>query len=242
MASPGAPPVEIQVQATGPHGLRGGLFFARSPLPPATLDAVTDTSPPDAKRALRAELLARRRALPAEDRRERSRAIAARLEALEPFRAARTVALYAPLGAEVDATLALPAPLARGATVLFPRAAPGSLRLAFARCAPVDLVRGPFGALEPPVSAPDASPDEIDCVLMPGVAFSEDGLRLGRGGGHYDATLAAMPRAFRVGLAFDVQIVPSLPREPHDAALDAVVTETRTLVFRRPVRARGRPP
>lgn len=195
---------------------------------------MTDTRPPDAKRALRAELLARRRALGPEERRERSRAIAARLEALERFRAARTVALFAPLGAEVDATLALPAALARGASVLFPRAVPGSLRLAFARCAPADLVRGPFGALEPPASAAEPSPDEIDCVVMPGVAFSEDGLRLGRGGGHYDATLAAMPRAFRIGLAFDAQIVPALPREPHDASLDAVVTESRTLRFTRP--------
>jgi 5-formyltetrahydrofolate cyclo-ligase len=68
---------------------------------------------------------------------------------------------------------------------------------------------------------------------MPGVAFSEDGLRLGRGGGYYDATLGALPAAARIGLAFDVQLVPALPREPHDARMDAIVTDARVLAFRR---------
>jgi 5-formyltetrahydrofolate cyclo-ligase len=54
--------------------------------------------------------------------------------------------------------------------------------------------------------------------------------RMGRGGGHYDATLPALGRqAVRVGLAFDVQIVPALPVEPHDAAVDLVATESRLI-------------
>jgi 5-formyltetrahydrofolate cyclo-ligase len=117
--------------------------------------------------------------------------------------------------------------------LVFPRSIPGERRLAFARAAPGALVRGPLGALEPPPGAPEVALDEIECVLVPGVAFSEDGLRLGRGGGYYDATLKHMPRARRVGLAFDAQVLPALPREPHDVPLDAVVTETRTLVFPR---------
>lgn len=141
------------------------------------------------------------------------------------------VALYAPLGTEVDATEIARRALARGARVVFPRAVPGERRLAFARCEPAELVTGPFGAAEPPARAPEVDPGDVGCIVLPGVAFSLDGLRLGRGGGHYDATLNAMPRAARVGLAFDAQIVPALPREPHDASLDVVVTEARTLVF-----------
>ena len=68
---------------------------------------------------------------------------------------------------------------------------------------------------------------------MPGVGFSEDGFRLGRGGGFYDATLPLLARAVRVGLAFEVQIVPTLPRDRNDAPVDAVVTESRVLAFRR---------
>ena len=121
---------------------------------------------------------------------------------------------------------------ARGARLAFPRAGPDR-HLAFALCAPADLVRGALGAAEPPPWAPAVDPRELGCILMPGVAFSEDGLRLGRGGGYYDATLRDLPDAARVGLAFDAQIVPTLPREAHDATMDAVVTETRVLSFRR---------
>jgi 5-formyltetrahydrofolate cyclo-ligase len=92
---------------------------------------------------------------------------------------------------------------------------------------------GPLGALEPPAGAPEVARDAIECVLVPGIAFSPDGHRLGRGGGYYDATLAAMPRAARVGVAFDLQLVAALPAEAHDARLDALVTEARVLLFRR---------
>jgi 5-formyltetrahydrofolate cyclo-ligase len=183
------------------------------------------------KRALRAELLRARAGLGEDERRARSAAIADRLEDLPAFRAARTLAIYAPLGTEVDTAEIARRATQRGARVLYPRAVAGERRLAFAPAGPGTLVRGAFGALEPPAGAAEVALDDIDCAVVPGVAFSADGVRLGRGGGHYDATLERMPRAARVGLAFDVQLVATLPREPHDAALDAVVTEARTLRF-----------
>jgi 5-formyltetrahydrofolate cyclo-ligase len=190
-------------------------------------------TPSETKQALRAELSARRARLGADERAAHALAIAERIDALAAFRDAGTVALYAALGAEVDATRITGAALVRGARVVFPRSVAGGRRLAFARCDPADLVRGPFGAAEPPPGAPEVDVAEIGCVVLPGVAFSLDGLRLGRGGGHYDATLEAMPHAARIGVAYDLQLVPTLPREPHDAPLDAVVTEARTLLFER---------
>jgi 5-formyltetrahydrofolate cyclo-ligase len=197
------------------------------------LNADSPTSPSDAKRALRSELIAARARIPQEARAEKSRAIADRIEALAPFRDARVIALYAPLGTEVDGIGLAKRALGRGATVVFPRAVPGERRLAFARCALGELVRGPLGAGEPPAGSPEVAPDEIGCVVLPGVGFSEDGFRLGRGGGYYDATLRTMPGAARLGVAYDVQVLAALPREPHDAALDALVTESRTLFFGR---------
>jgi 5-formyltetrahydrofolate cyclo-ligase len=191
------------------------------------------TGAAEAKKALRSRLLAVRAGVRPEARAEKSRAIADRLEALAAFRAARVVALYAPLGTEVDTSEIARRAMARGATVVFPRAVAGERRLAFAPCAPAELVRGPFGAGEPPANAREVAPGDVGCVVVPGVGFSEDGHRLGRGGGHYDATLEALAGAARVGVAFDAQVVPALPREPHDAALDALVTESRTLVFAR---------
>ncbi len=191
-----------------------------------------DTSQRDAKRALRAELIARRARLGPEERAERSRAVADRIEQLAAFRDAPVVALYAALGTEVDPAEIARRAIARGVRVAFPRAGPGR-RLAFAVCAPGELVPGPLGAAEPPAGAPALEPGALGCIVVPGVAFSEDGLRLGRGGGYYDATLRELPGVARVGLAFDAQVVATLPREAHDVPVDAVVTESRVLSFRR---------
>jgi 5-formyltetrahydrofolate cyclo-ligase len=187
----------------------------------------------DRKRALRSELIAARARMSPDERRTKSLAIAERIDELPAFRAAGTIAVYAPLGTEVDALEIARRASARGARLLFPRSVPGQRQLAFAQGDVGALVRGPLGALEPPPGSSEVALEEIDCVIMPGVAFSEDGLRLGRGGGYYDATVQRMPRAVRVGLAFDAQIVPALPREAHDESVDAVVSESRLLRFDR---------
>ena len=191
------------------------------------------------KRTLRTRLVARRAQLDLVARQTLSRAVVERLNALPGFAEARTVAVYAPLGAEVDIG-ALPSVLAeRGVRVVYPRIREGDRHLDFASCRRDALVRGPFAALEPPADAAEVAAGEVACVLVPAVAFSEEGFRLGRGGGFYDTTLAAMPDAFRIGLAYDFQVVPSMPREAHDAAMDAVVTERRTLRFERAARQSG---
>jgi 5-formyltetrahydrofolate cyclo-ligase len=182
------------------------------------------------KKDLRAAVGAARRELSLEDRAARSRAIAERVAALPVFAAARTVALYAPMGAEVDtAPIALLA-LEAGKRIAYPRQRGTDREMGFATCAAAALVAGPLRTQEPPADAPAVPLDELDLVIVPGLAFDPSCRRLGRGGGHYDATLACVPRrAARVGVAFEVQIVPEVPEEPHDAPLDAVVTEARIL-------------
>ena len=85
-----------------------------------------------------------------------------------------------------------------------------------------DLVEGPFG----PQPADDAARLTPDVVIVPLLAFTADGHRLGQGGGHYDRWLADNPVP-SIGLAWDMQLVDSLPLEPHDRHLDAIVTPTR---------------
>ena len=189
----------------------------------------------DRKRALRAELIAARARLGATVRLVASRAIAERLISLGPFRGADTVGLYSPLGTEVDVTPIARAVLARGGRVAFPRSVPGERRMVFCACPPEGLVRGPFGAGEPPPGARELPLSEIPCFVIPGIGFSRDGLRLGRGGGHYDVTLKQAATAYRIGVGFHLQLLPELPREPHDVPLDAVVTERETLHFSRQV-------
>ncbi|MCX9147866.1 5-formyltetrahydrofolate cyclo-ligase [Erythrobacter sp. WG] len=87
-----------------------------------------------------------------------------------------------------------------------------------------DLEVGPFGILQPSADAEALVPDVL---FVPLVGFTADGARLGQGGGHYDRWLAEQRPALAVGLAWDAQACETLPTEPHDVPLDAVVTPTR---------------
>ena len=89
-----------------------------------------------------------------------------------------------------------------------------------------DLVDGPFG----PQLDSQSSPAVPDVLFVPLLAFTETCERLGQGGGHYDRWLGANPAKTAIGLAWDIQLLDSLPLEPHDRPLAAVVTPTR--IFR----------
>jgi 5-formyltetrahydrofolate cyclo-ligase len=192
---------------------------------------VTTTGQRAAKDALRARMVALRAGTDPAAREAASRAIAARLSELPAWRSARTVALYAPLGAEVDTREIARLAVAAGKRLAWPRLARSGRAMEFACCAPAELVPGPARALEPPASAPALAGASIDLVVVPGVAFDPRGGRLGRGRGHYDATLAGLPASVaRLGVAFDAQVVEGIPAEPHDVPLDGVVTETRVLL------------
>lgn len=86
---------------------------------------------------------------------------------------------------------------------------------------------GALGILTPP--SKEACTDSVDLVLVPGLAFSPRGGRLGYGAGYYDRWLAGHPAATRVGLGFEFQLSEQVPLAPHDEPLDYVVTERRLI-------------
>lgn len=87
-----------------------------------------------------------------------------------------------------------------------------------------DLSDDPYGIKQP---AGDAQVILPDVVFVPLIGFTASLDRLGQGGGHYDRWLSEHPGRLAIGLAWDVQLCDSLPTEPHDMMLDAVVTPTR---------------
>ncbi len=95
-----------------------------------------------------------------------------------------------------------------------------------------DLVPGKHGIDQPAPDCPDLPTEQIDVILVPGIAFDSTCARLGRGAGFYDRFLAdPRVRAAKIGVAFDEQIVDAVPMDRWDVRLDAVVTPTR--VFER---------
>jgi 5-formyltetrahydrofolate cyclo-ligase len=174
---------------------------------------------------LRRSLRERRAELPEAHVRTASAAVCAAASALSAFIAARTIALYAATRGEVDPTALRDALHARAADVAYPRVVSTvPPLLAFCRVAPGEsLGAGRFGILEPRAAAA-VDDGDLDLIFIPGIAFSRDGHRLGFGHGYYDRALAAAPRAVRVGLCHEFQLVDRLPPRPGDEPVDLILT------------------
>ena len=150
--------------------------------------------------------------------------IRARLRKIGPYRDARRVGAYHPIGSEIDTRGIMQELLSSGREVCLPAVAGGGLE--FRRVSgPADLEEGALGIMEPRGSC--AACAGLDAVLVPAVGVSAGGARLGYGRGHYDRYRAGSGAA-RIALALEKQVC-RIPEEPHDAPMDWVVTEDRTI-------------
>ena len=90
-----------------------------------------------------------------------------------------------------------------------------------------NLISSSMGILEPdPFNSIKISPVEIDFILVPGIGFTRDGKRLGRGGGFYDKYLEkTLPQTLKIGVAFSLQIIDTMRTENHDVPVDLLITD-----------------
>lgn len=181
------------------------------------------------KSQIRQELLAQRRALSPSQQSSLGGSVQ---EACLHFIASlsfepSTVGLYAPILGEVPTQALFRFFAGSGAGVFYPRVDSASDSLHYlAVQKSSELVEGSYQIPEPPVGAAKAS--SLDLMIVPGVAFDTEGRRLGYGKGYYDR-LKDFPVQLRIGLAYDFQIVSSLPQEEHDLLCDVVVSEKRLI-------------
>ena len=181
-----------------------------------------------AKAALRQTILARRDAANVASRNSNSQTITQKLRALPAYRTANVVAAYASFGSEIDTSEFLAGILTEGKQLLLPRInhAQRILELRHVTDPRMDLVAGVWGIREPAKHCPMVSVTRVEFMLVPGVAFTPSGARLGYGGGFYDRLLASLDRrVVRIAAAFELQMVDQLPEGPHDERVDKVVTE-----------------
>ncbi|MCF0160728.1 MAG: 5-formyltetrahydrofolate cyclo-ligase [Bacteroidaceae bacterium] len=174
------------------------------------------------KQALRQEVRALFKASSEEQRRLWSAGIVSAVERNEAFRRARTVMAFHPLPDEVDLRRLLAdcehekrfvLPVVEGNDIRLKRyAGDGHLRT------------GAFGIGEPDGEEWFTEFPSIDLVLVPGVAFTLGGARLGRGKGYYDRFLPQVPQAKLIGVCFPYQVLPDIPLAPHDCLVHEVVT------------------
>jgi 5-formyltetrahydrofolate cyclo-ligase len=159
-----------------------------------------------------------------------SAGITARLASLPEYQQAGVLHCYASsLPGEVHTDQLIARSLSERRRVLCPRVRPHGQLDHHEIFEPSQLVAAAFGLREPdPELAPATDPGLVELTVAPGVAFAEDGARLGMGGGYYDRFLAGQT-APRVGLAFEMQLVDSLPQSQHDQPVDLIVTELRVI-------------
>ena len=176
-----------------------------------------------AKTAVRDQLLTARNRTPLIDRSSAARAISRHLTAAPEVRRAATVAAYVAVGSEPGTAPLLSALLAAGKRVILPVLQP-SMDLDWAVYAgDQDLAPAPRGLLEPvtPLLGPSAVAT-ADVVLVPGLACSPTGERLGRGGGSYDRALGRVPvGTFTCVLLYSPEVGVAVPVEPHDRPVTA---------------------
>jgi 5-formyltetrahydrofolate cyclo-ligase len=193
----------------------------------------SDTQPLDQRKAaLRLAALARRDAIPADERQAAANAIAARPFPL-PVPAGAVVSGFMPLKSEINplpllrrladtgARLALPVVAGRGKPLIMRAYAFGD-----------ELASGVWGIREPKTSAAEVFPD---ILIVPLAAFDRRGHRIGYGAAYYDMTinrLRGMKPAIAVGIAYAAQEVAEVPVDTHDAPLDLVLTERDVIDFR----------
>lgn len=195
----------------------------------STADAPALTEMQARKKAIREQAHANRK--DQENKDELSRGICAKFMGLPEYQSARTVMFYVDVRTEVRTRHDLETALSHGKTIVVPWCNDqGELEL-FRLESMEDLSIGMYKILEPKTelrSLPERQVDvkSLDLVMVPGVAFTRAGARMGHGKGYYDKLLEhARPDAPLVALAFECQLFPEIPTQAHDVFMDKIITE-----------------
>ena len=191
------------------------------------------------KKQIREQAHANRKAQ--EEKDELSAAICDKFVALPEYASAKTVMYYIDVRTEVRTRQHLPLALASGKRIVVPYCVNDVLEL-FPLEDMDELAIGMYRILEPrdelrSVAAKRVPVEELDLVMVPGVAFDRRGARMGHGKGYYDKLLEhARLDTPLVALAFECQLFPEIPTQDHDVFMDKIITERETY------RGKGRSP
>lgn len=180
-----------------------------------------------AKRELRRSVITRRDAMSESNRAEASRLIRSRLLELPIVQAAGSVFIFISYSTEVDTHPVIETLLEAGRRVAVPKIVDKTTMLSVPIQGWDGLEPDKMGILTPVSNEHDQGP--FDIAITPGVAFTENGERLGYGAGYYDRWFASHDVATKVAVAFEEQIVEAIPTDEYDLPVDIIVTERRLI-------------
>ena len=181
------------------------------------------------KEEARAQIRKRLAAVDAESLMAADKKIIATLLEQTEFCHAATILSYASFGREISTKALNIEILTQGKRLCLPRIIGKGLMEVRLVSSFADLEPAAFGILTPKADCPLMSRDDIDLVLLPGLAFDEDLRRLGRGGGYYDRYMQGFSGK-SVGLVREMQLLHQLPYQDWDIKADMLITEARILL------------
>ncbi|NLZ39330.1 MAG: 5-formyltetrahydrofolate cyclo-ligase [Firmicutes bacterium] len=189
------------------------------------------------KKQLRQAVLQQRDLLTAAEIEAHSESIKEKLFSLPEYQAAQTIMFFLNFGKEVMTLKMLPQALKQGKRVVVPKTVPKEKRMILSEIYDIekDLAPGLWQIPEPKEdSLRPVAPQEIDFVVVPGVAFDLSGNRLGYGGGYYDRFFPQLrPGVPLVALTFELQLVEQVPVDSWDRQVDLIITEKRIIDCRK---------
>ena len=181
------------------------------------------------KNSIRQYMLTKRRALSPAEVESRSLQVQKSFLQSDEYCCTESLVLYAPIRNEVDTAELRRHAISMGKRVFYP-VVDGDVLIFRQFRSSDDLSKGTFGIDEPVKTCPICAPEDIDIIVIPGVAFDLKGSRIGYGKGYYDKTLHLLEGTGKlIGFSYDFQLLNEIIGEPHDVAIDVIFTETRTI-------------
>ena len=185
------------------------------------------------KKALRKEILAKRNIMDAIEKEEKDRKILDKFYESNYYREAKNIFIYISYDSEINTKGIIKKALRDNKKIYVPRTEFKTRLMDAVEITSLNnLIESEYGILEPSVEEPHIDPNEIDLIVVPGVAFDRNGGRMGYGAGFYDRYFKKinednMKKVIKLALAYDFQILEKIPMNEQDVPVNYIITETK---------------
>lgn len=183
------------------------------------------------KKALRKEILAKRNIMDAIEKEEKDRKILDEFYESNYYREAKNIFIYISYDSEINTKGIIKKALRDNKKIYVPRTEFKTRLMDAVEITSLNnLIESEYGILEPSVEEPHIDPNEIDLIVVPGVAFDRNGGRMGYGAGFYDRYFKKinednMKKVIKLALAYDFQILEKIPMNEQDVPVNYIITE-----------------
>lgn len=183
------------------------------------------------KKALRKEILTKRKNLDTAEKENMDKKILDRFFESKYYKEAKKIFIYISYDSEIDTIKIIDKAFKDGKKIYVPRTEFESRLMDAVEITSFDnLIKSSYGILEPSINTPYINPNELDLIVVPGVAFDKKGGRMGYGAGFYDRYFKKInkdniERITKLALAYDFQVLEEVPMSAQDVPVDYIITE-----------------